>query len=101
VKNLYKLDLEDCATLSTKAEKVHSRDIGELWHWRLGHFNHGDLKSMHKIYTRLPKGALEQLDICKGCTLGKYTKSAFHDKDSGVQGRLIRVHSDVCGPFYQ
>jgi hypothetical protein len=27
VKNLYKLDVEDCATLSTKAEKVQSRDI--------------------------------------------------------------------------
>ena len=30
VKNLYKLDVEDCAALSTKAEKVQSRDTSEL-----------------------------------------------------------------------
>ena len=35
VNNLYKLNVEDCATLSTKAEKVQSRDVGELWHRRL------------------------------------------------------------------
>jgi len=30
VKNLYKLDVEDCVALSTKAENVQSRDISEL-----------------------------------------------------------------------
>ena len=32
VKNLYKLEVDDCATLSTKAQLVQSQDIGELWH---------------------------------------------------------------------
>lgn len=30
VKNLYKLEVDDCATLSSKAELVQSQDIGEL-----------------------------------------------------------------------
>lgn len=29
VKNLYKLEVEDCATLSTKAKKVHIHDVDE------------------------------------------------------------------------
>lgn len=46
VKNLYKLDVEDFAALSTKAEKVQSRNIDELWHRRLGYLHHGALKIM-------------------------------------------------------
>jgi transposase InsO family protein len=57
------------------------------------------LKILQQISTGLPKGTLEQVDTCKGCTLGKYTKSSFHDRDSRAEAILERVHSDVCGPF--
>jgi len=99
VKNLYKLEVDDYAALSTKAKLVQSQDIGKLWHKRLGHLHHGALKIMHQISTGLPKGKLEQVDTCKGCTLGKYTKSSFHDRDSRVETILKRVHTDLCGPF--
>ena len=58
VKNLYKLDVDDCATLNSKAKKVESRDISGLWHRRLGHIHHNDFRIMQHIYTRLPKGTL-------------------------------------------
>ena len=99
VKNLYKLEVDDCVALSTKAELMQSQDIGKLWHRQLGHLHHGDLKIMQQISTRLPKGKLEQVDTCKGCTLGKYTKSSFHDRDSRAEAILERVHTDLCGPF--
>ena len=54
---------------------------------------------MHQISTGLPKGKLEQVDTCKGCTLGKYAKYSFQDRDSKVGAVLERVHTDVCGPF--
>ena len=79
VKNLYKLEVDDCATLSMIAKLVQSQDIGELWHRQLGHLHHGALKIMQQISIGLPKGKLEQVDTCKGCNLGKYTKSSFHD----------------------
>jgi len=60
VKNMYKLDVEDCVVLSTKVEKVQSRDVGEIWHKRLGHLHHGALKIMQQITTSLPKGSLKQ-----------------------------------------
>ena len=97
VKNL--LDVEDYVALSTKAEKVQDQDIYELWHRRLGYLHHKALNITQQIYTRLPKGALEQRDTCKGCTLGKYTKVTFHYSDNRVQEILERVHSYVCGPF--
>eukprot|EP00253_Pinus_taeda_P021923 PITA_21923 len=69
VKNLYKLEVDDCAALSSKVEMVQSQDVGELWHRRLGHLHHGALKIMQQISTGLPKGKLEQMTTCKGCTL--------------------------------
>eukprot|EP00253_Pinus_taeda_P030310 PITA_30310 len=99
IKNLYKLHVEICASLSSKAEVVHGQDIGELWHRRLGHLHHGALKIMQQISTGLPKCKLEQISTCKGCALGKYAKASFHDRDGRVGVVLDRVHSDVCGPF--
>ena len=46
VRNLYKLEVGDCAALISKAENVQSQDDGELWHRRLGHLHHGALKIM-------------------------------------------------------
>jgi len=54
---------------------------------------------MQQITIGLPKGALEQHYVCKGCTLGKYKKSTFHDWDSKAYAFLERSHSNVCGPF--
>jgi len=91
--------VEYCVALSTKAEKVHSHDVSEIWHKRLGYLHHGSLNIMQKITSRLPKGSLEQHDVYKGCTLGKYVKSTFHDQDNKAYAVLERVHSDVCGPY--
>ena len=44
-------------------------------------------------------GTLAQLDQCKGCTMGKYVKSTFHEKENCALMILERVHIDVCGPF--
>ena len=78
-----------------REEKMQSHDVGELWHKILCHFHHGALKIMQHITTRLPKGAHEQQDTCKGCTFGKYTKTSFHDRDNKAHAVLERIHSDV------
>jgi hypothetical protein len=62
IKNLYMLEVDGCSAMIGKAEKVVSRDEGELWHRRLGHIHHGSLKIMQQISTRLPRGTLAQLD---------------------------------------
>ena len=52
----------------------------ELWHTRLGHLHHEALKIIQQISMGLPKGKLEQIDTCKGCTLGKYGKASFQPR---------------------
>jgi hypothetical protein len=99
VKNLYMLEVDGCSDMIGKAEKVVSRDEGELWHMRLGHLHHGALKIMQQISTGLPRGTLTQLDQCKGCTLGKYVTSPFHEKENRASVILERIHTDVCGPL--
>jgi transposase InsO family protein len=37
--------------------------------------------------------------LCKGCALGKYTKTAFPSSDSRATSILDLIHSDVCGPM--
>eukprot|EP00253_Pinus_taeda_P033130 PITA_33130 len=99
VRNLYHLHVDGCTTTAGKAEGLVSRDDGELWHRRLGHLHHGALKILQQITTGLPKGPLAQSDQCKGCTLGKFVKATFHEKDSRATTILERIHTDVCGPF--
>ena len=70
-----------------------------MWHKRLGHLHHGALKILQQISTGLPKGTLAQSYQCKGCTLGKFVKATFHEKDSRAMTILERIHTDVCGPF--
>ena len=99
VKNLYKIDVYGCVALMGKAEKVVIPDEGEFFHKRLGHLHHRVLKVMQHISMILPKGILVHLDTCKGCTMGKYAKATFHEKDNRAAEMLERVHSYVCGPF--
>eukprot|EP00253_Pinus_taeda_P003530 PITA_03530 len=99
VKNLYQLHVDGYTKMACKAEGVVSQDDGELWHRRLGHLHHGALKILQQISTGLLKGTLAQSDQCKGCTLGKFVKSTFHEKDSRATMILERIDIDVCGPF--
>jgi hypothetical protein len=78
---------------------VVSRDEGKLWHRQLGHLHHGALKIMQQISTGLPMGILVQLDQCKGCPMGKYVKSTFHEKENRASVILERIDTDVCEPL--
>ena len=99
VNNLYKIDVDGYATLMGKAGKVVSEDEGELWHRRSGHIHKGAMKVMQHISMRITMGTLVQKDTHKECTMGKYTKATFHEKENRETEILERVHSDMCGPF--
>ena len=45
------------------------------------------------------QGYLAQSDQCKGCTMGKFVKTTFHEKENRASVILERIHTDVCGPF--
>ena len=53
------------------------RDLGELWHRRMGHIHHGALRLLREIVIGVPEVSTEHDDVCKGCLLGKFAKASF------------------------
>ena len=51
------------------------------------------------MVTGLPEFSTEHSDVCRGCALGKYTKTIFTSSDSRLEGVLDLIHSDLCGPM--
>jgi len=76
-----------------------SRDMGELWHRRMGHIHHGALKLFRETVTRVPEVSTERDDVCRGCVLGKFAKETFPRSDRRATHVLELIHSNICGPL--
>jgi hypothetical protein len=76
-----------------------SNNLCELWHRRMAHLHHGALRILREIVIGVPKFSTEHQELCKGCALEKYTKTAFPSSDSRAADILDLIHSDVCGPM--
>ena len=61
--------------------------------------HHGALQVLRELVTGVLDFSSEHHELCKGCILGKYTKTAFSSSDSGATEILDLIHSDVCGPM--
>ena len=54
---------------------------------------------LREMVTGLFEFNTEHIDACRGCALGKYTKTSFLSSDSRSEGVLQLIHSDLCGPM--
>jgi hypothetical protein len=77
----------------------NNSDLCEVWHKRMAHLHHGALRVLREMGTGVPDFSSEHHELCKGCALGKYTKTTFPSSDSRAAGILDLIHSDVCGPM--
>ena len=59
--------------------------------------HHPTLNMLRYMVTGFPKFKTEDNDVCRGCALGKYTKTVFTSSDSRSAGVLNLKHSDLCG----
>ena len=73
------------------------RDLGELWHRRMGHIHHGALRFLCETVIGVPEVSTEHDDVCKGCVLGKFVKASFPRSDTRSNFVLDLVQSDVGG----
>ena len=89
---LYRLQFDTPKALMSNN---NSRDLGELWHRRMGHIHHGALRFLHEIVTGVLEVSKEHDDVCKGCVLGKFAKTSFPRSDTISEGVLDLVHLDV------
>ena len=80
---------------------VHSNnnELCELCHRRMAHMHHPTLRMLRYMVTGLPVFSTEHSEVCRGCALGKYTKTAFMSSDSRSAGVLDLIHFDLCGPM--
>jgi len=62
----------------------------------MAHLHHHALRLLRSMVTGLPEFSIEQSDVCRGCALGKYTKTAFPSSDTRAVGVLDLIHSDIC-----
>jgi len=59
--------------------------------------HHGAFNVLKEIVTGLLEFSVEHQGVCKGCALGKYSKTAFLGSDNKSKGILDLIRSDVCG----
>jgi hypothetical protein len=85
--------------LHALASSSNSSHLCELWHMRMAHLHHGAMRVLREIVTRSPQFGIEHQEVCRGCALGKYTKTVFPISDSRLARILYLVHFDVCGPM--
>ncbi|KMQ84418.1 retrovirus-related pol polyprotein from transposon tnt 1-94 [Lasius niger] len=80
----------------------HTKSEIDEWHYKLGHLNEQDLKSMAK------SGAVHGLKFknnqtitkCEICIREKQTRTPFPKSEGGRTRNLLEiVYSDVCGPM--
>jgi len=79
--------------------QTSSSNLCELWHRRMTHLHHGAFKILREMVTGVPNFSIEHHDVCRGCTLEKYTKTSFQSSDNRAVGILDLIYSDVCGPM--
>jgi hypothetical protein len=91
--NLYKLMFQPTREL---IHTTNNNDLCDLWHKRMEHLNHGDLRVLREMVTGILDFSIEHQELCKGCALGKYTKTFLPSSDSRVAGILDLIHSYVC-----
>jgi hypothetical protein len=94
---LYRLLFQPLHALA--ASSSSNSQLCELWHRRMAHLHHGALRSLREIVTGMPQFNIEHQEVCRGCALGKYTKTVFPNSDSRSAGVLDLIHIDVCGPM--
>jgi hypothetical protein len=90
--NLYRLLFQPLYALSSSN---NNSQLCELWHWRMAHLHHGALRLLREIVTGFPLFNTEHREVCRGCALGKYTKTVFPSSDSRLAGVQDLIHKCV------
>ncbi|KAE8665032.1 hypothetical protein F3Y22_tig00112699pilonHSYRG00066 [Hibiscus syriacus] len=86
-------------TMETEQDSMMSSvTTTELWHKRMGHFNHAALLYMRR--KNLARGIPpldDHLISCKACRFGKQTRLPFSNATSRARTKLQLIHTDIGG----
>jgi len=65
----------------------------------MAHLHYPTLRMLSEMTKGMPDFSSKSSGVCRGCALGKYTKTAFPSSDSRSEGVLQLIHLDLCGPM--
>jgi hypothetical protein len=71
----------------------------KMWHRRFGHLHFKALPELQSMVSDMPLIPSDNNEVCKGCLLGKNTKSSFSHSNSRSKENLELIHSNICGPM--
>ena len=92
---VYKFSFQPLIALnSSTGSRASCLELCDIWHRKMGHMYHGALRTLQEITIGVPNFSSDHLDICRGCAMGKFAKSPFHSRTTGI---LDLIHSDVSG----
>ena len=63
----------------------------------MARLHHLALRLLRDMVTCLPEFIIEHHDVCRGCALGKYSKTTFPSSDTRAVGILDFVYFDLRG----
>ena len=100
VGKLYKLDCKVQKPSKENAQVAESQiDKTELWHQRLAHVNHNQLRQLEKSAEGLSLPSERKQRICQACIQGKMHRIAHKPLKEIKSEKLQLVHTDICGPM--
>jgi hypothetical protein len=70
----------------------------ELWHHRLGHLNHTDMRKLTDMATGIRIRENQDQKLCIPCLKGKMHRK-YNRTSTRSSKKLELIHSDLCGPF--
>jgi hypothetical protein len=98
VNSVYDANENVSSFVNANRKRKRTQDASsKLWHCRLGHISRGRIKILVKNDI-LPPLEFSDLEQCRECIKGKYTKKIKKDAKRST-GILQIIHTDICGPF--
>jgi hypothetical protein len=98
---MYEVQVSSCFLTRNKVQiqKRRTRPLPiELWHHRLGHLNHTDIRKLTDMATGIRIQENQDQKLCIPCLRGKMHRK-YNKTSTRASKKLELIHSDLCGPF--
>ena len=80
---VYKFAFQALMALSSSTDsRASCSELCEIWHRRMGHMYHGALRTLREITIGVLDFSTDHIDTCRGCIMGKFSKSPFPSNDN-------------------
>jgi len=100
VNRIFQLHLDDTPQSHAFAANCEFKVSFDMWHWRLSHLDHTNIKCLFKIVNSIDLKDLSQWhDVCELCMKAKQTHHPYNASIEWVTWSLNLIHLNVVEPI--